>query len=387
MSRILIASRAFDEHAIVVQLALQKMGHEVARWIGADFPSQQQVSIHFHPDRAVKTHLQGSELPAMELDADCFWYRRPSSAVLPTAWLNPADIPAAQHEMDWLSTALKFMLPERTAWVNPWSARDRACHKSVQLEAARKVGFKTLPTLISNNPDDIKNFISEAKQSVVYKTFYPMRWNHENSVKKATTNPVTLADLPSDKILISVPGIYQYRVEKSFELRICCMGRTCFAMRIDSQKVTQATEDFRRVPIAQLPSSPFELPEDLERLCLALMASLGLVFGSIDLLVTKDQEIIFLEVNEQGQFLWMEQLCPSLPLLDAMCAFLVNPVATFRYEPLPGRIPLMRFLDSDELKQQMLRDRSQHVFKPNLALGERPVEEGPPILRTAMGGA
>ena len=36
------------------------------------------------------------------------------------------------------------------------------------------------------------------------------------------------------------------------------------------------------------------------------MRKMGLVFCALDFIVTQDDEYVFLEVNEQGQFLWIE---------------------------------------------------------------------------------
>jgi hypothetical protein len=54
------------------------------------------------------------------------------------------------------------------------------------------------------------------------------------------------------------------------------------------------------------------------------MARAGIVFGCFDFIVTPSGETCFLEVNPMGQFLWLELHLPELPLLDAMCAFLVS---------------------------------------------------------------
>ncbi len=54
------------------------------------------------------------------------------------------------------------------------------------------------------------------------------------------------------------------------------------------------------------------------------MASLGLVFGSMDLVVTPEGETLFLEVNEAGQFLWIETLNPAIPMLSLFADFIAS---------------------------------------------------------------
>ncbi len=49
------------------------------------------------------------------------------------------------------------------------------------------------------------------------------------------------------------------------------------------------------------------------------MKRLNLRFGSIDLIVTPDDELVFLEINEQGQFLFLDERCPELGVMQADC--------------------------------------------------------------------
>jgi hypothetical protein len=55
---------------------------------------------------------------------------------------------------------------------------------------------------------------------------------------------------------------------------------------------------------------------------LALMDRLGLVFGSIDMIVTPDGEHVFLEVNPNGQFDWVARRA-GLPIYEALAALLL----------------------------------------------------------------
>jgi hypothetical protein len=54
------------------------------------------------------------------------------------------------------------------------------------------------------------------------------------------------------------------------------------------------------------------------------MKEIGVVFGCFDFIVTPDDEIIFLELNEQGQFLWVEEILPELCYMDMFAEFLIH---------------------------------------------------------------
>lgn len=70
-----------------------------------------------------------------------------------------------------------------------------------------------------------------------------------------------------------------------------------------------------------------------------LMDLLGIATGSFDFAVTRQGEHVFFEVNEQGQFLWMEDRYPGLPVLQVFSEFLLSGDKHFEWkgEIDPGR--------------------------------------------------
>jgi glutathione synthase/RimK-type ligase-like ATP-grasp enzyme len=59
------------------------------------------------------------------------------------------------------------------------------------------------------------------------------------------------------------------------------------------------------------------LPERVESFCRLIVHSYGLRFGAIDLIVTPDKDYVFLELNPNGQWAWIEQRT-GLPLASAL---------------------------------------------------------------------
>jgi glutathione synthase/RimK-type ligase-like ATP-grasp enzyme len=66
-----------------------------------------------------------------------------------------------------------------------------------------------------------------------------------------------------------------------------------------------------------------ELDGDVAERCRRVMEALGLVFGAIDLVVTPAGETVFLEVNPEGQFLWVEE-ATGLPMVEALSDLLLE---------------------------------------------------------------
>jgi hypothetical protein len=75
------------------------------------------------------------------------------------------------------------------------------------------------------------------------------------------------------------------------------------------------------------------------------MDAMALRFGAIDLIVTPAGDYVFLEVNEMGQFLWIEQSAPQERLLAHFCAYLC--CADRPYAGQLGRFETVRFADYD----------------------------------------
>ncbi|MGE4349676.1 MAG: hypothetical protein AB7D28_07915 [Candidatus Berkiella sp.] len=122
----------------------------------------------------------------------------------------------------------------------------------------------------------------------------------------------------------AVPGIYQKKIDKLFELRITYFGEQCIAVKINSQKHRNGSHDWREIPTHELEIEPYPLPQTVNLKCKALMQNLGIVFGCFDFIVTPEGEHIFLEINEQGQFLWIEDLDPTFKMLNTFVNFLIQ---------------------------------------------------------------
>src|SRR5439155_11640005 len=75
--------------------------------------------------------------------------------------------------------------------------------------------------------------------------------------------------------------------------------------------------DWRRYDLEQTPHLPHQLPDDVAQRCVALTERLGVRYGAVDLILTPDGRYVFLEINPNGQYLWIEELT-GLPISDAI---------------------------------------------------------------------
>jgi len=374
-SSILILSQPGDLHAYAVAEALERKGTVPVLWHTAGFPTQTRETVRFEQGRK-HVSLRGPELDLADPMFGTIWNRRPSY-FLDDSRLHPADREFADLECKGFRKSILSVISPGAFWVNPYGASRRARLKMVQHEAAIDVGLETPDSLYTNDPDAVRAFIRHHGGEIVYKPLEGKAWSNEETAWMSFTSLLTEDRLVTDELLQLTPGIYQERVPKAFELRITMIGRHAFGAKLLSQETSGGRVDWRKA-YDELKMEPFETPPDLLARCRALMAQLGLVFGCFDFIVTPDGRSVFLEVNQMGQFLFVEKLC-GLPLLDAFSELLIQGRTDFSWN---GRQPHVSYSEVEPIARQRLSGaREVHVVKPEDSAwegqpGARPVASG-----------
>jgi glutathione synthase/RimK-type ligase-like ATP-grasp enzyme len=338
--RVLIVTDPSDVHAEAVAYALRTKGHHCECLLAPDFPTLLSLSTRIDPgDRAGRFRLRGPGVLQEDQSRpfDAIWMRRPGGAVLPED-MHPGDrvIAARQCEV-FLSSVTAFLNHGAgTFWVNPPASDAMAPYKPFQLRSAVRAGLTIPATLISNDPDDIRSFLREHGGVVAHKLLRPAAWVADGAggddgehVYAAYTVPVTEAQLPDDDVLRLCPGIFQEFLQKSFEVRVACLGDFLVAARINSQADERAATDWREGQM-HIGMEPYELPHGVAEGCRRLLRQLGVVHASLDFVVAPNGDHIFLESNAQGQFLFLEDRA-GLPLLDMFSEFLVRGTMDFTW--------------------------------------------------------
>ena len=112
---------------------------------------------------------------------------------------------------------------------------------------------------------------------------------------------------------------------KALELRTTIVGHRVFTAAVDSQSLSGSTYDWRKEGRALVKNwQSYDLPEDIERKLLKLMAYFGLNYGAIDIIVTPDGRHVFLEVNPVGEFFWLEIYPPHYQISQAIAEVLLT---------------------------------------------------------------
>lgn len=345
MVNILIESLDNDFHAACVKWALEQQGHTATIWDFAHFPEKQSLSVRMTKDGGIDhiMHQDGHQV-CIE-DFDVVWQRRLCPVKVNTN-IHEADREFAYYQSkEHMLGFIRSSQENNQFHVNPLTAAHAINRKIPQLGLARACGFTVPETLFSNNVADIAAFIEAQPNGAIFKSFRPNVW--KNGDDAAVNYTITLtADMLEDISAIKLsPGIFQNAIPKQFEVRAVFMGHTNISLKFDSQQIEENTIDWRVNPRA-LPMSRIELPEQVETLCLRFMKAAGLVFGSFDFIVDTNGNYVFLEINEQGQFLGYEQ--PDAPLLQPFMDFLTSGDPQFDWKPPARCLRVADYTATDE---------------------------------------
>lgn len=332
---VLVLTHARDTHSDVVIEALQRRGIPVIRFHTEDFPQKATISVSISNDDERQVLICNEcEHPLDRVKT--VWNRRPRRAQV-SSELAGTDHAFATDESRLLLRALWAILGDRF-WVNTPVASRQGSLKPLQLTVARELGFDIPRTLMTNRAEDVASFVAACGGEAVYKTFHPyIATDAEGRTVTVYTRRLTTADVKRANALRFAPGILQERVPKRIELRVTVIGARVFAVEIHSQQSERAREDWRRYDLANTPHHPHQLPADLEQRCVQLTQRLGLVTGCLDIILTPDGRYIFLEINPDGQWYWVQQLV-GLPLLEHFVEMLTQATSNYTSPVLNDRV-------------------------------------------------
>jgi glutathione synthase/RimK-type ligase-like ATP-grasp enzyme len=323
--KVLIVSTKVDIATDHVVLKLRDLGASSYRINTEDFPLFASSSIALgssHPSSwSWASGSKGADLDGVR----SVWFRRHRLPVLPRE-VATQDAEYCLRESEWF---LKGALYSKTSsdrpvkWMSHPAKIQMAESKIYQLSVAQSLGLAVPDTLISNDPQRVRGFFKEKRGEVVAK---PLRLGYFDYGDRQTgvfTSQVAPDDLAEDAPLGMAPVIYQELLPKLFDIRVTVVGRRVFAAAIDSQSEPTAVLDWRRTDNEDLPHYAHDLPAQVRDACLNYMEMLGLNFGAIDFVLTPRNEYVFLEVNPNGQWVWIEEKL-GFPITEAIATWLLD---------------------------------------------------------------
>lgn len=297
---ILIITNASDVTADFVVQRLRK-----SEYIRLDTDSlPKSVRIASDPSRTLVSALRRTFRPEA---ISGVWYRRPE-AIEFSAGTDPAERRHAAAEFTAaLEGALALIPSDR--WINRPSRNVDAGHKLEQLHRAHCHGFRLPKTLISQDPVAMRAFWKECRGEVIVK---PLSSGYIERTGDAPdtliyTNALRADDLARNAEIRRCPSLLQEKVRKQTDIRVNVVDGTLEAAELRADDAGTPRLDIRRNNMADVTYRQIELPRRLVGRILRLVRSYGLRFAALDFLRHSDGEFVFLELNPNGQWAWLDQ--------------------------------------------------------------------------------
>ena len=297
-------SHADDLHALAVRETLElRHGLRVAIVESDRVAASSPLTWDSRSGEARVTDASGQELALRDLGV--VWWRRLSRQAAPA----PGDVAAELAENDSRAGLLGVFLAgyDGPYVSDPWSTA-AADNKVVQLRAGAAAGLRIPRTLVSSDPVRVEEFVASLPRAVVK----PVK----GTLKAPLFTQFVSAEALERGAVRAAPAIYQEYVAGTRHLRVHLFGDEECSVLIDSDDL-----DWRRD--LTVPMTPYRLDQSTRSSLTKLLDLLGLRMGVVDLKLLPDGDVVFLEVNPQGQFLFVEALC-RLPLVDQLADLLVH---------------------------------------------------------------
>lgn len=318
---VLIVTSRGDYTADFLILGLKAAGINFIRLNTEDFPDKIELILAIggnSPVGSLKIH--GVQVALSDIRS--VWYRRPFPCTPSTDITEDAAREFIVAESQVALEGLWRLLD--CVWVSHPDKLRIAEVKILQLKVAYDIGFTIPPTIITNSPDAAKEFYYTHHQEVVYK---PQRWSkitEEDRVSLIYTNVIDEHHIQQVDAVKYAPALFQPYIPKKMEIRVVVVDRSVFAVELHSQDIQEARQDWRRVNSTSIQHNPHNLPDDIQQKCIAIVDAFGLKFSSMDFILTPDNQYVFLELNPNGQWAWIQQLCPEIKIREALIQLLAG---------------------------------------------------------------
>lgn len=290
---VLIISNSHDRSTVKV---IEWLEYYKCKWFRIN--EEDIVSIQFDVDD-MSFLLDGAKLKLSEIKS--VWYRRGfiNSHLFKKRKLklnsNSDDINNfLNHEYEHLKQYVYFLLSKKKT-LNLYNQSE--ANKLIVMDLASEFGLQVPRSFILDSFDSLQKI----KKKLITKTISGNpRIFYKNSFGILYTTEVSLHESSTDSFS---PSLFQELIEKKYEIRIFYLDGHFYSMAIFSQNDNQTKTDFRRYNIIKPNRNvPFLLPKDIKEKIKKLMKRINLNCGSIDMIYSKQNKFVFLEVNPVGQF-------------------------------------------------------------------------------------
>lgn len=326
--KVLIVTNRGDLHADLVESLLTDKDVRPFRLNLDAFPRDYQLLQECRDGRLhskLRRLPDGAWLDCADIGA--IWARKPAEFSYLSDDLSVQELAYARQETEQALSGLLHTLD--CYWMSHPRALRGAGWKAEQLQRAARMGFRVPASLVTNDPQQVRKFRDSLPGKMIFKSMSTPTLAAEEvgpEDRIASRLPTTIVDdemMENLDAVAQLPCHFQEYIPKAYELRVTVIGQRVFAAKVHSQDDPRTAVDSRDMS-AGIRYEAAQLEPQLEQRCRDLVRSYGLEYGALDLIVTPQAEVVFLENNPGGQFLYVEQLVPELRMLEAIADTLIR---------------------------------------------------------------
>lgn len=292
--KVLILTSIYDFSADLVALILQEWGVPFIR-INKENIEEYEISVE-PTEPIINFHFQGSTVGNNQ-NVKSVWFRQPVFLRnTPPQPLSPEEQLRRSH---WSAFLRGLSILDNAAWMNWPQATYLAESKPYQLYMAKRCGLNVPKTLISNHAKAIRASFSS---DIIIKSLDTVLLREKDDVLFTYTSKCDIGQIEPNTVK-KAPILVQEFLEPKVDYRVTIIGSELFSVKILANG-TPVSGDWRLISRDELEYVDCELPKEMKVKCYNLMESLGLKFGAIDLVETKN-DFVFLEINPTGEWGWL----------------------------------------------------------------------------------
>ena len=298
---ILIVSHRDDLTADLLALKLSEAGCAFVRLNSERFLD---ARVTWRPEGTFLLTAEGQKFDVRDIHS-VFYRFLPSPIAPPEIPDSVKDF--AVREASYILRCIEGLVPP-AGWINHPSSIRAADNKLLQLQLASKFGLRTPTTVLSNDPEQLYTFYREVG-SVVCKTLAGGDVVLEGVRSAVFTWRLPVGLTHSDfETARRLPVLLQEWIPKSADLRAVVIDETVFVIRIQSQADEQTRTDWRRPNLRDLPHEIVQVDPPLAYSLQRFIRTLNLRFAAVDLVEPVEGSPVFLEINPNGQWAWLQEV-------------------------------------------------------------------------------
>ena len=302
---ILLITNKDDVTTDFVVNRLNKLGEPYYRLNAEDLVSGVGVNLDIGKDEYVLIDHQRNQQISLS-SVKSVYYRRPGLPEIDMSALSIGEVSFIKREVVYTLEGIYKILRDRF-WISPVASIREAENKIYQLLVARDIGFEIPRSLVTTSPEKAEVFFNELEGECVIKPIRNGKVDDPGNPMVVFTTLIAADDVGLLNGVRRSPTYLQGKIDKVADIRVTVVGTRVFSAKICSQEYEETMIDWRKGENSKIRHEKIELPLEVQDKCIELVKRLGLHFGAIDFVLCKNMRYVFLEINPNGQWGWIEK--------------------------------------------------------------------------------